>query len=71
MGAGEEGANLGAYRTASASRLKKIVSGYVYWYPEWVAREKQIAISKWQLSGSVAPLGLASYIALPRPYGLG
>ncbi len=32
--AGEEGANLSAYRSASASRLKKVVSGYVYWYPE-------------------------------------
>jgi hypothetical protein len=32
--AGEEGANLSVYRSASASRLKKVVSGYVYWYPE-------------------------------------
>lgn len=32
--AGEEGANLSAYRSASASRLKKVVSGYLYWYPE-------------------------------------
>jgi hypothetical protein len=29
--AGEEGANLSAYRSTSASRLKKVVSGYVYW----------------------------------------
>ena len=32
--AGEEGADLSVYRSASASRLKKVVSGYVYWYPE-------------------------------------
>jgi len=32
--AGEEGANLSAYRSTGASALKKVVSGYVYWYPE-------------------------------------
>jgi hypothetical protein len=31
--AGEEGANLSAYRSTSAATLKKVVSGYVYWYP--------------------------------------
>ena len=32
--AGEEGADLRVFRSASASTFKKIVSGYFYWYPE-------------------------------------